>query len=497
MSETYPFLYGRLPIYTSIDGFDPERPEEIISEVNQALSIHVQNLIAMEYLYWYRRGITPIYLKTKSVREEINNKVSENHAGQIVDWKNGYFLAAPAFYTSRREDEETADKVKQLNEYLYVSGKQNADNDLVDWFHTVGKADLFVQSVDDEETPFRAYAIDPRTSFVACSLKPGNEPVFAVHSVVNGDTLTLDVWDKKNVYRILGTVTGKLVTPDPDYMCTASDIVSVEPNPLGEIPIVEYFYNSVRMSAFEAVVPLLDAINQIQSDRLDGLDQFIQSLLVFYNCTLGEDEDGNAITTAYVREAGAIFLKAVGENKADVKQLSTELNQSQTQVLVENLYEQLNVICGLPDTTTKSSRGDTGVAVELRDGFRMAETMARNTEDLFKKSNSQFDRIITKILRDKNLLDIKLNDFALNFTRNEIYGMQSKAQSFATLVAAGYHPVIAMSKSGVSADPVADYEASKGYMRLRWGDPDAPAPQPKTSIVEEDRTEPESIGETL
>ena len=497
MSETYPFLYGRLPIYTSIKGFDPNRPEEIIYEVNQALSIHVQNLIAMEYLYWYRRGITPIYAKEKTVREEINNKISENHAGMIVDWKDGYFLAQPAFYTSRREDEETAEKVKQLNDYLYVSGKQSADNKVVDWFHTVGKGDLFVQSVDDPDTPYKAYSLDPRSAFVAMSLEPGNEPVFAVHSVVNDNKLTLDVWDKNYVYKLEGTVTGRLVTPDPDYMCTAVDLVSYEPNPLGLLPIVEYFYNSVRQSAFEPGIPILDAINQVQSDRLDGLDQFIQSLLVFYNCELGEDEDGNQITPAYVRAAGAVFLKAVGENKADLKEISSQLDQSQTQVLVENLYEQLNVICGLPDTTTKSSRGDTGVAVELRDGFRMAETMARNTEDLFRESNSYFDRIVTKILRDKNILDISPADFALNFTRNEIYGMQSKAQAFSTLVTAGYHPVIAMAKSGVSADPVADYEASKGYLRLRWGDPDAPAPQPTTDIVEEDRTTTESLADSL
>lgn len=50
------------------------------------------------------------------------------------------------------------------------------------------------------------------------------------------------------------------------------------------------------MGAFESVVPLLDAINNVQSNRLDGIEQFIQSLMVFYNCTLGEDEDGKQIT---------------------------------------------------------------------------------------------------------------------------------------------------------------------------------------------------------
>ena len=474
-------LYGRLPIYTSIESFDPTDPMKIVAEVNEALTIHVQNLIAMEYLYWYRRGITPIYARTKEVRPEINNKISENHAGEIVDFKNGYFLTQPAFYTSRKEDEETTKKVNQLNEYLYRSGKQTVDNELVDWFHTVGKADLFIKSVEDEEAPFLVYALDPRSAFVVKSMEAGNAPVYAVHTVVRNGELILDVWDKYNVYTLRGTTVGELATPTPNYTCTASEVVEIKPNPLGEIPIIEYFYNSVGQSAFESVVPLLDALNEMASDRLDGVDQFIQSLLVFYNCTL-EDDDGNEITPSYVRESGALFLKSIGENRADLKEISSQLDQTQTQVLVDYTYKQICTICGMPMTMTQGVASLTGAAVEMRNGWATAETMARNTEDLFKRSNKYFDRIITKILREKNILDISLNDFELNFIRNDMYGVQSKAQALNTLLASGLHPTIALAKSGISSDPVADFENSKQYMKLRWGDPE------KTELIEESDT---------
>lgn len=491
------FLYGRLPIYTTIDGFDPSRPEEVISEVNESLSIHVMNLMAMEYLYWYRRNVTPIYAKTKDVRPEINHKVSEAIYGSIVDFKDGYFLPQPCFYVSRKEDEEITEKVKQLNEYLYVSGKQTADNEVVDWFHTVGKGHVFVESNDDDEVPYKAYSLDPRATYVVRSLKPGNPVIYAVHVVTRGDKLILDVWDKSNVYRLFGTVTGRLVTPVPDYLCTASSVESIEPNPLGLVPIVEYQYNSIGMSAAESVVPLLDAINDIQSGRLDSIDQFVQSLLIFYNCELGTDEDGNAITTQYVREAGALFLKSIGENKADVKELSSVLDQAQTQVLIDDLYGQILRICGVPDTSKgSSSASDTGMAVELRDGWMIAEMHARNCEDLFKKSNKEFDKIVLKILKDKGILDISMNDFELNFIRNEVRGAQSKAQALNTMLASGLHPIIALSKSGLSGDPMSDYEQSKGYMRLRWGDPDEPAEQPTTEIVEEDH-DTDGIGDVL
>ena len=482
-----PYLVGRLPIYTSVKGaFDPAHTGEIISEVNEANEIHTLNLIAMDYLYWYRRGVAPIYGRKKTVRDEINNKICVNHAEEIVDFKNGYFMTQPCYYVSRRESEEITDKVDKLNEYLFRSGKQTADNKIVDWFHTVGKADLFIRSNDDKEAPFKAYSLDPRSVFVARSLEPGNPVVYAVHTVTDGDKILLDVWDKNNVYHLSGTWRGKLTTPFPDYVATATEIIGVEPNPLKRVPIIEYYYNSVSMGAFEAVIPLLDAINELQSDRLDGVDQFIQSLLVFYNCELGTDEDGNTVTPEMIRAMGAVFLKSIGENKADLKEISSQLDQTQTQVFIDNLYDQVLSICGMPMTDRGGSRYHaTGMVALVDNGWYQADTVARNTEDLFIESNREFDEIITDILREKGLLDIKTTDFDLQFVRNETANIQSKAQAFQTLLAAGLHPELAAKKSGVSNDPVADIKMSDKYLKMIWGDPDLPERYPSESLGEE------------
>lgn len=477
------YLHGRLPIFTTIDSLDGLSDREIVAEVNEAISIHVRNMIDMEYLYWYRRGITPIYNKTKDIRPEINNKISSAYAGAVVGFKNGYFLTQPATYIPRKGREETADKVSVLNEYLYRSGKHDVDNELTDWFHTVGKADLFVRSVDDPDMPFEVSALDPRSAFVARSTRPGNKPSYAGYIVVDDDELYVDVWDRFNLYRMKGTVTGKLVTPDPNYVCTVTQVVEIIPNPLGEIPIIEYQYNSVWMSAFESAIPLFDAIDQVQSDRVDGIDQAIQSLLVFYNCELGTDEDGNEITPSYVRASGALFLQSIGENKADLKEIVSNLDQSQTQELINNLYNTAMTICGMPVPTGNFPGDSTGLAIELKDGWQVTEMNARNTEDLFKKANRQFDRIIIKILQTKGLLDLSLSDFELHFTRNELRAVQSKAQALQTMLAAGLHPTLALAKSGISADPVSDFELSKGYMKLRWGDPDADQME-NTEVIE-------------
>ena len=460
-------LLGRRQIFTT---FEDINAENIVDVVNEALSTHFLNLDEMEYLYWFRRGLQPILARTKEVRPEINHKVVENHADEIVAFKNGYFLTKPAFYVSRADDTKENDKVKELNEFLYRSGKQEADNSIVDWFHTVGKGILYVTPNDDEDVPFLAYALDPRKAFVAYDLRPGNAPIFAVNMVVQDKVVKIDCYTKENVYRLSGAMVGRYITGDPVLTATAINLDKVETNVLGEIPIIEYQYNAVWMGAFESVIPLLNAINSAQSDRLDGISQFIQSLAIAVNCDL---DDG--VTANDIRQAGMIVLKSLGENKADFKILSEQLNQSETQVLVDYLYDQVLTICGMP-VSSKSRFGsaDTQSAQLAKDGWYQADAVVRNTEDLFIKANRQFDRIMLKILKKKNLLSIKESEIKLQFPRNETANVQSKAQAMHTLLSAGLAPELAFAKSGISNDPVNDVALSKKYLNLVWGDPDVP-----------------------
>lgn len=482
-------LFGRRKIYTTTTEITRDN---VVEELNALLSLHAFNMMEMEYLYWYRRGLQPIINRTKNVRPEINNKVTENHAAEIVAFKNGYFLTQPAFYVARKKGEEINAKVEQLNEYLYLSGKQQVDNEVVDWFHTVGVGNLYIEPVNDKYAPVRVYTLDPRSSFVVYSRLPGNRPIMGVNIVIIEQSdataeVVFDVFTYEKVFRVAGGITGRIITGTP-IVATAINVLDEQVNTLGEIPIIEYQYENNRMSAFEAVIPLLDAINTVQSNRLDGIEQFIQALMVFYNCQLGEDEQGNQITPAYIREAGAIFLKSIGQDKADVKIISEQLNQTETQVLVDYMYQQILTICGMPSTTKGgSSTSDTGAAVLYRDGWYQADTYARNTEDLFKKSNKLFDRVFTKIINAKTDLDISLADFELQFVRNETANLLVKTQAAMNLKELGFSPELTFAKSGVSNDPTGDVERSRDYIAEKWGQQD------NTEVIDETRTNLDGI----
>ena len=457
-------MYGRLDIYST---FDEITEENLVAELNSALVYHIQNMLQEEFLYWYARGIQPILNRTKNVREDILNKVQVNTAAEIVDFKNGYFLTSPCAYTARRKGTQT--KVKKLNEFLYRSGKAGADNKTADWFHRVGKGVMFVEPNENPEAPFLAYALDPRSAFVVYSLKPGNKPIMGVNFVTRDGVAMFDVFTEKTVYHLSGSYKGKMMTPEKghDFLATAVKIESSEPNVLGRIPVIEYRYNSVNTSAFELAIPLLDEINNITANACDGVEQFIQSLAIAVNCEFPENT-----TLTDIRKAGMIALRSIGENKADFKILSEQLDQSQTKVLTDSLHEEVLRICAMPNRSNGGSTYDTtGAAILASYGWYQADCSCRNTEDLFREANRQFDAIIVDILKRKGLLDIDLNDFELNFQRNETANVQSKAQAFQTLMAAGLHPELAMAKSGISSDPVKDMKMSEKWLEMIWGNP--------------------------
>ena len=242
------FLHGRRKIFTS---YSDLTEENVVVELNKALAFHYQNLFEEDYLYWYRRGLQPICLKKKEIRPEINHRVCENHAEEIVTFKDGYFLTKPLSYISKNKDAD--EKVDKLNEYLARSGKPLADNKIVDWFHTVGLGVLYVEPNRDDdstETPAYVYALDPRQAFVVYSYNVGNKPVFAVNCVVYEGRVVFDVYTKTRVFHIWGDEITPSVRDMRVQYGQAINLKSVDANVLGEIPIIEYRY---RLSSTDTI----------------------------------------------------------------------------------------------------------------------------------------------------------------------------------------------------------------------------------------------------
>lgn len=448
-------LCGRRKIYI---GEDEITKDNVVEILNFLINAHITNLQQEEYLYWYRRGIQPILARTKEIRPDICNRIVVNNADQIVTFKNGYFLTAPTSYVARNS--EVTDKVREYNDYVRASGNAIADNLVVDWFHTVGLGVKFVEpnKDGDKRRPFFTYALDPRSAFVAYSLKPGNKPVLGVNIAVMGETVYFDVITKERIFKVKGSMVGMTTIKTP-IVGTGISVVDDKPNLIGEIPIIEYQYDHNRMSAFETGIPICDEINTLESNRADGVEQSIQQLFVAVNCNFDDGTTANSI-----RESGMLNLKSTGENRAYVELLETSLSQSETQVSLDSLYDQLLDKVGLPSIgRNEGGTSDNGSAVYLRSGYSIADTMRRNTEDFFRRSDEEYKKVVLAIL-SRQQFDLQPDDLELVVEPPTMSNLLVKTQSALNMRELGLAPQIWLERSGLSNDPQNDLELSKDYI---------------------------------
>ena len=440
-------LYGRKVITTDVEVITNEN---IVYELNEAFSKHSVNRFAIEYLWDYYRGKQPILNRIKQIRPEINNKIVENRANEIVAFKVGYLCGEPIQYVGRNSDENVSKAITELNEMMFSENKATQDKEIVEWQNICGTAYRLVlpdERGSEDDAPFEMYTLDPRDTFVVYSSEVGNKPVFAVKYRINKDNERIaSVYTQNGYWKLNG-----------------DKIVEYQDHALGIIPIFEYPANNARQGAFEIVLPLLDAINMVESNRIDGVEQFIQSFIKFVNCDIDEE------TFEALKDLGAIKVKSTDGNVADVSIVTQELNQIQTQTLVDHLYQTVLTICGMPNRNGGSSTSDTGSAVVLRDGWSSAETRAKDSELMFKKAEQEPLKLILRIIRDtsglsKEIYKLRLRDIDTRFTRRNYDNIQSKAQVLVSMLQQNkIHPRLAFTACGLFCDAENAYQTSMEY----------------------------------
>lgn len=444
-------LFGRKIIYTATPVITEKNVKE---ELHKAMNVHISNQADIRYLYQYFKGDQPILERNKTVRPEINNKIVENHAQEIVNFKTGYLLGEPCSYVRRGEDNSVSDKIRQLNEFMFAEDKASHDRELAQWMHICGlgiRMALPDKVGEEDESPVEIDTLDPRWAFVVYHSGFGKKPVMGVKYILDDN----------------GKPLFSVYTPTEYFEIRNNCIEQSKPNPLGMIPIFEYALNPERMGAFEMVLPLLDAINNVASNRLDGIEQFIQAIMVFENCDITEELFNE------LKEQGAIKVKSDPGNPGKVYYLVEQLDQSQTQTFVDSMYERVLEICGMPSTTKGgSSTSDTGQAVILRDGWRQAESMASAAEDMFKRAEKQFLKLVLRICRDSVGLDLKLADVSIKFSRRNTDNLLTKTQALLHMLEAHISPGVAIATCGLWSDPVDVTAQSEQYLKT-WGTAEA------------------------
>lgn len=459
-------MFGRRMILTSADAITADNVTKV---VEQAYITHLLNRGEIEYLWNYYKGEQPSLYRTREQRDELTSHIVENRANEIVTFKTGFMVGKPIKYISSASSDDASASIAKLNDAMRVIGKKTKDKELVEWQMVGGVGYRYVVQETNRfrRVPFNLYTLDPKDTFVIRRNDYSKRVIAGVNYVVDDD----------------GNVIFTVYTDDYVYTFTkGAGISSVRRNQFGLIPIIEYPANTARLGCFEIVLSMLDAINNFDCARTEAVEQFVQNLLVLYNCQLDE-----GTTADTIRAAGMILLKSVGDAKADVKVLAEQLDQSQNQTLKDDLYNSVLQIVGMPSQSAAgTSDSSNNGAIVLKNGWQGAETRAQDFEAMFELPEMDMLNVVSvicNVLRDGEYAFDPV-DIEVKFTRRNYEDILSKSQTLVTMLANDkVHPQKAYEASGLFPDTEEAYQMGMEWFKQN-GEKQEPM-QPKQVVVDE------------
>lgn len=444
--------YGRKIAYADVDVITEDN---IIRVVGDCIGIFNWNKPIFKYLWAYKNGDQPIRYRQKSMRDDVNNPIVENHAWELVRFKNGQTNGEPIQRVSTSNDEIINRAVDRFNDLCKKSGKHAKDISSGEWTSATGTGFKAVQRTPKGSLiPFRITVPTPINTFIIYS-RNTEEPLLAVQELKdeNGEWYKLCFSDTYQ-FRIKN---GELMTWE--------DGSKSKIHAFGGIPIVEYPNNQDRVSDIELVIDLLDAINNMQSNRMDSVEQFVQSWIKFVNCQVDEEQFKR------MKMLGALVVKSNNkDNRADVDIMSQELNQTETQVAKDDLWNNALSILAIPNKQGNTG-GDTQGAVELRNGWDFSKQAAKLKDPYTIEAEQRLDNVLLTVIRqakgDKEC-PITIMDYDTQISHSPTDNMQVKTQVFQMLVSAGIHPLIAIKTCGLWPDAEKVYVLSKPYLDVLY-----------------------------
>ena len=433
--------------------------ENIASVVSRAFLEHQTNVVEERFLFEYAKGKQPILDRVKEIRENINFKVVVNNAARIVDMHAGYCFSNPITLVQRARVDGDSDgakddkKIALLNKAFYEQAKGTKDMELARNLFTCGVGYELLSPIREKYkktrySPFEISVPNPLTSFVVYSNDAHREPLLGcTYSTKQDGTISLTAWTEILCFEMYRD------NKDGFY------VRKVTPNVLGVIPIIEFQLND-RMGIFEKAIPVLDAINMLDSDRINDVMQHVQSLLWMHNCGIDKEQKEKLVDGD-----GVIMTKSTGDgHEAKITYLSDTLDEAQVQMLADHLLEVLEQITATP-SWKEASGGSTTGAMQLSNGWQCLEISAKSIEQLFLEPELRLIDVAINIIKaDRRpydgLKDIELSDIEVRFCRTKTYDLVSKTNALVSLINAGVDGLTAFNTVGLFTDAQQAYNDS-------------------------------------
>lgn len=392
----------------------------------------------------------------------LDDKITINYANSTVRTIVGYTYSQGAQITQRKGSH--LKDIEKLIDIMSYENSETKDHEAGTMASICGMAYLGLFPTAElysdymPEYPIVPMYLDPRTTFTVCSPELGNPTKLSVSYYVSKEL-------NKTVYYAYTDTERYIIECDGQdgFSKDNARIVDYDVNPIGLNPIILVKNNQFMLGDFELAMDISDALNLLASDSLGDVENVIKSLLIIINAELTPEEAEKARKNR--------ILQLIGQQGVDVdaKFIYQQLDAVGMNNLREYLEEAYKTVVGIPDRKTRGGGGgDTGDAVKLRDGWADIEIVARIKEQYFKIAKKKQLAVAIKVLKLLGEVSdsFSLEDIDIKLPRNKHDNIQSKAQSFGTLMTTGeIAPEDALAMADMTNDITGVVERGKKYKK--------------------------------
>lgn len=452
---------------------DMSKDKYIIPKIIEiTLPDHEFNVSNMCPLRSYYYNDTDIKGKTKKQQPEINNKISINYPSIAVTTINSYCFSKPLTFSADGNDIDKvtalnnalrADRYAQKSQHMYLNSGITALGYryiLPPTQEQIKQGIYFETNCDlPPETTYCVYANTLKQEKI-CAITYQDKKLYDETTLrQKGTTKVFTVftrWHRWEFYKSAGKwehTTQKLIATD------GSEIeYDAYPLPYKRIPIVENLRKSDRTGDFEQALPLIDANNNLASSRLDDIQQMVDYLIFTRDIDVFSDEALNSVDKALKKGIFGVRSIEGSTVQPEAKIFNVPINQSETQSYQNYLGDKIEEVLNIPNRQAKSSGGDTGTAVESRNGFRSLENIAGLvTAGVLDTENESLDVIlaICENIDSCPFKGLKVGDVQIKDNRNRMENMATATSACATLIGAGFNDYDAIRITNLDPDPQA------------------------------------------
>lgn len=463
---------GRLKILCDlIPTGDVEQDRLIIPRILDITKpIHDKNVKDIKRLFNYYYNKTDIAGKTKTQQSKINNKISVDYPEIAVTTINAYCFANPLTFSSRSSGKENL--VKYLNDCLDDDNYSGKSMDMYLRSAICGLGYRYIAPATQEQIENGIYFeticdLNPEKTYCVYSNDLRKEKICAVSFYDKKtydaelrqlrDVTIWNVWTKYHQWEFYRK--GGIWTNSVYYnILPTGETIEYQAYPLAyrKIPVIENIRKSDRTGDFELALDLVNAINALASARLDAVEQSVDYLILLRD--IDTESEGALEKVKEAIKEGILSFKSIQNAtvQPEISVLETKLNQAEVQTLQDFLGEKLEEVLNIPNRETRSSGGDTGSAVESRNGFRSLENIAGLvTASALKAENETLDIIlaICKNINSCPFKDLTTRDVEIKENRNKVENLTNASNAYATLRSAGLNDIDALIATRIVSDP--------------------------------------------